>query len=389
MAEALVSIALEQLASFIRQQVTEGISLIVGAEKKDKKLQSNLRAIQAVLADAENRQVKEIVVRDWLDKLKDVSYDIDDVLDEWKTKFLKLQIKRAKHASKPLKKDYKIKREQLIKLWMAQGYLKSKSNKDMELVGEEYFETLSMRSFFQDFQKDEDDIDIHFCKMHDIVHDFAQFLTKNECYTIEVDGLGNLRDVDEVKGIELNNKNNLRDLGVNFNGRMNVEQNQELLEELQSHPNLEILWLQNYSGNTIFPNWMISLANLRMLVLVDCINCEYLPHLGKLSSLEILNIWRMNCVKRVGNEFLGIESDVMPSSTSIIVFPKLKLLSFREMKEWEEWNFESTKRGDEDITVMPSLQTLKLQSCLKLKSLPNHIYQKTTMKILIDEYPVL
>ncbi|XP_031248245.1 putative disease resistance protein RGA3 [Pistacia vera] len=104
MAEALVSIALEQLASFIHQQATEGISLLVGAKQEVEKLQSNFRAIQAVLADAEIRQVKENAVRDWLDKLKDVSYDIDDVLDELNTKFLKLQIKRAEHASKPLKK---------------------------------------------------------------------------------------------------------------------------------------------------------------------------------------------------------------------------------------------------------------------------------------------
>ncbi|XP_031248296.1 putative disease resistance protein RGA3 [Pistacia vera] len=473
-------------------------------------------------------------------------------------------------------KDYKIEREQLIKLWMAQGYLKSKdSKKDMELVGEEYFKSLTMRSFFQDFEKEEYDIDIYSCKMHDIVHDFAQFLTQNECYTIEVDdrgetelessydkvrhsmikiqggasfpssiytrntflrslvvdcnygtdpkivlsklvdqftclrslslnecsiteipieikklihlrylnlswnesikelpetlcglynlqtldirwcrnikklpqgignlinlrhllnretdgisympkslekltglrtlerfvisessygskeccvkclenfkhlrefgikGLGNLRDVYEVKGIELNNKKNLHDLYVNFEGRMNEEQNQQLLEELQPHPNLEILILQNYSGNNISPNWMMSLTKLRELDLWDCVNCDHLPPLGKLSSLEILWIDGMKSVKRVGNEFLGIESDATSSSSSIIAFPKLKFLCFGEMEEWEEWNYGSTNRGDEDIAVMPSLETLKLNHCLKLKSLPNHIHQMTTLK---------
>ncbi|KDO40328.1 hypothetical protein CISIN_1g043781mg, partial [Citrus sinensis] len=60
--------------------------------KQVKKLTSNLRAIQAVLNDAEQRQVKEASVRLWLDQLKEASYDMEDVLDEWITARLKLQI---------------------------------------------------------------------------------------------------------------------------------------------------------------------------------------------------------------------------------------------------------------------------------------------------------
>ncbi|KAL5757624.1 hypothetical protein ACOSP7_020235 [Xanthoceras sorbifolium] len=84
-------------------------------------------------------------------------------------------------------KGYDIHKDQLIKLWMAQNYLRTQQNKDMELVGEEYFEKLAMRSFFQDFERDEDNGSIISCKMHDMVHDFAQYLTKNECFGVEVD----------------------------------------------------------------------------------------------------------------------------------------------------------------------------------------------------------
>lgn len=80
-------------------------------------------------------------------------------------------------------KDYKIEKEKLIKLWIAQGYIKV----DKELIGEWYFENLVKRSFFQDFERSKYDGSIISCKMHDIVHDFAQFLTKNECFTMEVD----------------------------------------------------------------------------------------------------------------------------------------------------------------------------------------------------------
>ncbi|KAK9943127.1 hypothetical protein M0R45_008746 [Rubus argutus] len=42
--------------------------------------------------DAEKSRVKEAVVQDWLDKLKGVSYEMDNVLDEWNTQALKQQI---------------------------------------------------------------------------------------------------------------------------------------------------------------------------------------------------------------------------------------------------------------------------------------------------------
>ena len=54
----------------------------------------------------------------------------------------------------------------------------------MELIGREYFEDLATRSFFQDLVKDDHDRIIG-CKMHDIIHDFGQFLTKNECLIVE------------------------------------------------------------------------------------------------------------------------------------------------------------------------------------------------------------
>ncbi|XP_044496593.1 putative disease resistance protein RGA4 [Mangifera indica] len=104
MAELLVEMVLEQFASVTRQQAEEGIRLIAGAGQEVEKLQSNFLSIQAVLDDAENRQAKEIAVRVWLAKLPDVSYDIDDVLDEWNTKLQKLKIKKAEAAFNPLKK---------------------------------------------------------------------------------------------------------------------------------------------------------------------------------------------------------------------------------------------------------------------------------------------
>ncbi|TXG68842.1 hypothetical protein EZV62_003777 [Acer yangbiense] len=94
-AEAIVSTVLEQLTSIIGKEVVQEVRLVVDVRKEIEKLTSNFRAIKAVLVDAEKRQVEtgeETPVGLWLDKLKDASYDMDDVLDEWNTAILELQI---------------------------------------------------------------------------------------------------------------------------------------------------------------------------------------------------------------------------------------------------------------------------------------------------------
>jgi hypothetical protein len=49
-------------------------------------------------------------------------------------------------------KEYKMGKLELVKMWMAQGYLKETLSRDMEFVGEEYFQVLATSSFFQDLR---------------------------------------------------------------------------------------------------------------------------------------------------------------------------------------------------------------------------------------------
>ncbi|KAL8490692.1 hypothetical protein ACS0TY_022623 [Phlomoides rotata] len=92
-------------------------------------------------------------------------------------------------------KGYKIVVKRLIGIWMALGYLGSNSD-DMELKGKDCIDVIAMRSLFQDFQKN-DVWGIESCKMHDIVHDFAQYLRKSgrkEAGGVEVAAEMNKRD---------------------------------------------------------------------------------------------------------------------------------------------------------------------------------------------------
>ncbi|OMO66419.1 NB-ARC domain-containing protein [Corchorus olitorius] len=102
MADAVVSSILQQLAKIVDREVEQELRLIVGVKQEVEKMRSTFRTIQAVLVDAEKRHFREEAVKVWLDKLKHISYDIDDVLDEWNTAILKSQIERDIHPHQSL-----------------------------------------------------------------------------------------------------------------------------------------------------------------------------------------------------------------------------------------------------------------------------------------------
>ncbi|KAM5559931.1 hypothetical protein ABKV19_021222 [Rosa sericea] len=73
-------------------------------------------------------------------------------------------------------KDVDIEKDDLIQLWMAQGWLDSCS--DMEERGNQYFNILLGKSLFQDVTKDYGG-NVTKCKMHDLVHDLAARVSKS------------------------------------------------------------------------------------------------------------------------------------------------------------------------------------------------------------------
>ncbi|KAJ8633200.1 hypothetical protein MRB53_026536 [Persea americana] len=84
-------------------------------------------------------------------------------------------------------KDHDIKKDELVKLWMAHGIIKSE-RAETEEIGEKYFDDLLTRSLFQDAQED-DSGNIIQCKMHDLVHDLAKFVTNSDYCIKEIGNL--------------------------------------------------------------------------------------------------------------------------------------------------------------------------------------------------------
>ncbi|XP_044497211.1 putative disease resistance protein RGA4 [Mangifera indica] len=187
--------------------------------------------------------------------------------------------------------------------------------------------------------------------------------------TLYIRGLGNVTNVSEVKRMQiLSNKENLFHLWLRFDkdgeGERKNDEDELLLEALQPHPNLEKLHIENYRGSTFYSDWIMSLTGLRELRILFCRNLMHLSPLGKLPSLESLWIREMSVKKVV----TGIEGDgAFSSSTSVILFPKLKVLDFMWIWEWEEWDYGNT--------ILPCLASLHIHFCPKLRALPDGLLQ--------------
>ncbi|KAK9929843.1 hypothetical protein M0R45_026920 [Rubus argutus] len=221
-------------------------------------------------------------------------------------------------------KDHEFDKNNLIELWMSQNYLNWKQNQEKRRIGQSYFESLVMRSFFQDFEKDYMG-NIIACKMHDIIHDFVQFLTKKECIITEVVQGANQKIVpgDIVRHLTLvmvpegplsfptsfYNCKNMRTVsthGIRMTTispgsilqlkclrTLNLSGNilNELPKELGELIHLRYMDLSSSRALKELPDALCDLFNLQTLVLVWCEELEKLPKaMGKLINLKHLYV---------------------------------------------------------------------------------------------------
>ncbi|KAL8042578.1 hypothetical protein ABFX02_09G062000 [Erythranthe guttata] len=93
MVDVVVSSVALRLAELIEQQIRNKVNLVRGVENDIHSLSNELNTIGNLLDGAERREFKDKSVKDWLRKLEDASYEMDDVLDEWNISIIELQQK--------------------------------------------------------------------------------------------------------------------------------------------------------------------------------------------------------------------------------------------------------------------------------------------------------
>ena len=89
MATVLESL-LGSCASKLQNIITDEAILILGVEEDLREVLQRVELIQCCRYDAEKRRTKELAVNNWLGQLRDVIYDVDEILDVARCKGSKL-----------------------------------------------------------------------------------------------------------------------------------------------------------------------------------------------------------------------------------------------------------------------------------------------------------
>ncbi|RHN51382.1 putative P-loop containing nucleoside triphosphate hydrolase, leucine-rich repeat domain, L [Medicago truncatula] len=232
-------------------------------------------------------------------------------------------------------KDFKMVKENLIQLWMANGLVASRGNLQMEHVGNEVWNELYQRSFFQEVESDLAG-NITF-KMHDLVHDLAQSIMGEECVSCDVSKLTNLPI--RVHHIRLFDNKSKDDYMIPF---QNVDSLRTFLEYTRPCKNLDAL---------------LSSTPLRALRT----SSYQLSSLKNLIHLRYLELYR---------------SDITTLPASVCKLQKLQTLKLRGCCFLSSFPKTFTKLQD--------LRHLIIEDCPSLKSTPFKIGELTSLQTLTN-----
>ncbi|TQE12981.1 hypothetical protein C1H46_001356 [Malus baccata] len=293
---------------------------------------------------------------DWLNfkekKLSKISQKENGILPTLKLSYdvLPSHLKHCFAYCSMFPPDYEISIQRLIKLWVAQGFIKSSDeNECLEDVAYEYFRELLWRSFFQE-EKDKFGI-IRSCKMHDLMNELA----------ILVSGARSAI-------VDLNKKNFHEKLHhVSFNFDIDLLKWEVPTSLLKANKIRTFLFpcqkpFKNKDGSlcdsfcaTIVSNFkslrMLSLNELGIITLPNC--------LKKVKHLRYLDL-SGNPIKRLPDWIVGL-----------LNLETLDLSRCRELVELPR-----------DIKKMINLRHLLLEDCWKLTQMPRGLGELTGLRTL-------
>ncbi|XP_050119717.1 putative disease resistance protein RGA3 isoform X2 [Malus sylvestris] len=209
-----------------------------------------------------------------------------------------------------------------------------------------------------------------------------------------------VRDKEEAVKSNLVGKANIRKLKLKWQLDHYADLDEDILEGLQPHPNLESLTIEGFKG-TKFASWMMSdslLINLTEIKIICWRECEAVPPLGYLAKLRRISIEKCPKLKSFpisqsqSLEELRIEDCPKLRCTSIHSLPSLCKLDIQRCTTLEESeNLQSTtsttlqqQQHEEDLSLngCASLNELNVEQCNGFTSILSGLHSCTSLRTL-------
>ncbi|KAJ1429929.1 Virus X resistance protein-like, coiled-coil domain [Sesbania bispinosa] len=287
-------------------------------------------------------------------------------------------------------KDYRFSNIIPTNLWLASGSLQSPDgSQTLDNVARECIEELRSRSFLQDF---EDYGPLYFFKVHDLVHDLALYVAKEEFLVvdsntrnipeqvrhlslIETDSLGHalfpksksVRTILlPINGVGLDSETLLDTWMSRYKYLRYLDLSDSSFETLPNSiaklEHLRVLYLSNNRKIKRLSRSICKLQNLQLLSLKGCIELETLPKgFGNLISLRHLSITTKQFLLSE-NEFASLSNlqtlGFFYCDNLKFLFSKAQLTSLEELVVLSCGSLESLP-----FYILPKLQTLSVIDC--------------------------
>uniref|UniRef100_A0A453DYM2 Uncharacterized protein n=2 Tax=Aegilops tauschii subsp. strangulata TaxID=200361 RepID=A0A453DYM2_AEGTS len=190
--------------------------------------------------------------------------------------------------------DSTMSRDDLVMLWVAEGFIEEQHGQLLEETAEEYYYELIHRNLLQ---PDGIYFDHMRCKMHDLLRQLACYLSREECFIGDPESLGPT-NMSKMRRLTVVTKKGILVLPSMANGEarartFQTDQQPRRVEDtfFMRFPYLRILELSDSLLQSI-PDYIGKLIHLRLLDLDGtCISC--LPEsISSLINLQILNLQR-------------------------------------------------------------------------------------------------
>jgi len=289
-------------------------------------------------------------------------------------------------------KDFRFINTEITNLWASLGLLQSPNgSQKVDKIARQYIDELHSRSFLQDFS---DYGLFYFFYVHDLVHDLALYVAKEEFLMVDSRTKSipeQVRHLSTVENDSLDHtlfpkSTSLRTIIFPVEG-VGLARETLLQTWLSRYRYLRILDLSDSSFETL-PNSISKLVHLRVLDLSSNRQIKRLPHsICKLQNLQVFSV--SGCMKL---EALPKGIGMLKNLRELKITTKESFLSQVEVAKLSNLQTLSFEYCDnlkfllekEQLAQLSSLQILVVRSCGSLESLPFYILTKLEALFVAD-----